>query len=88
MTTASTATQLLLRLDPATRALVEAAAGTVRLSPADWLDLRVIQGARQALPVEVDLPVQPVRPRPHDRPRAAPAAASAMSAPPSKDCAI
>ncbi|BBK34209.1 Sel1 repeat-containing protein [Stella humosa] len=62
MTTASTATQLLLRLDPATRALVEAAAGTVRLSPADWLDLRVIQGARQALPVEVDLPVQPVRP--------------------------
>ena len=56
---AGPAAELLLRLDPATRALVEAAAGTMRLSPASWLDLRVLHGSPEPLPVEADLPPEP-----------------------------
>ena len=58
------AADLLLRLDPPTRALVEAAAGTMRLTPADWIELRVIQGSPEPLPVasEAPAPVPPAAP--------------------------
>lgn len=58
----SPSTQLLLRLDPATRALVEAAAGTVRMTPSHWLDLRVIQASGGTLPVDLEAPAAPARP--------------------------
>ncbi len=67
------ATQLLLRLDPATRALVEAAAGTVRMAPAQWLDLRVVQASGGAVALEAEVPAAADRGASLGRAGAAPA---------------
>lgn len=55
----SSAAQLLQRLDPATRTVVEAAAASLRMTPAGWLDLRVIQASGGELPVELEAPSAP-----------------------------
>ncbi|WP_374442761.1 peptidoglycan-binding protein [Stella sp.] len=78
-TASGAAAGLLQRLDPATRALVEAAAGTMRLTPADWIDLRVIQGSPRPLPIAAEAPpAVPSRPTAPAQPETAPVRAERL----------